>query len=277
MGELPAASLLVTHEAAGRAGLGYAAVPNHAGGFDILLCANPHGGLDAHAGIKSPAALGSGAAHEQGVQGLEHLVVARIAARGEQDVLGVDLHVAVLGGEDGARHGAVAVADELCQVVLVVDGVAGLADVVLEQLVAALLLVLLGLVLTGVEVVLRRGAEVVAAAGTLLVAGVGLEVDVESVAVHDVDKPVAHLGGVVDPVLDDLLVHLAVGVTGDLVEHEHGVGFLAGLLALRGVAHAVPVARGAQKAGLLADLEVHAGVAGSCGSDHAGVARADDE
>ena len=277
VGELPAAGLLVTYEAAGRAGLGYAAVPNHAGGFDILLCADPHGGLDAHAGVESPAALGGGAAYEQGVQSLEHLIVARIAARGEQDVLGVDLHIAVLGGEDGARHGAVAVADELGEVVLVVDGVAGLADIVFEQLVAALLLVLLGLVLTGVKVVLRGRAEVVAAAGTLLVARVGLEVNVESVAVHDVDEPVAHLGGVVDPVLDDLLVHLAVGIAGELVEHEHGVGFLAGFLALRGVAHAVPVARGAQKTGLLADLEVEAEVRCRGSGNHAGVATANDE
>ena len=91
-----------------------AAVEHHRGAHGVEFRAYPGSGLDALAGVVLVVVQAGNALHGFGGARLHHFGVCRIAATCQDDALcGVVLHVAAAVLADGARHGAVFLANEL--------------------------------------------------------------------------------------------------------------------------------------------------------------------
>ena len=264
------AAVGVHHVAAVHAGGHGAAVEDDRRTVHVLHAAGPKACAQAVA-IAARRVAGGGAAggHEWQVRA-DHLGVGRVAARGQQRALGgVHAHEALGGGEHGAGD-AVAVVVELHEVIVVADLMPRFLNVPFQNIVAH------GVLVGGVEEVLDGGCEVVGAPGGM-VGFHGGDAEGLAVGLHDGGDPLDHLLALVQPRLDDALVHAARGVARELVEHLHLVDRIGDLQRVLGVDCAHVLAGVAHARALLGHDEIEPEVARGTGGHHAGVACAYDE
>ena len=114
-----------------------AAVEDHGTGYLVHGRASPQGRLDARTVAHHGIAVSRHAPGNVGLQGLDHSRIGRVASGGQQYIGGIDLHVAVFGLEDGSGHlGSFPIMDELHELMLEIDGMAGSFDVLLIHIVA---------------------------------------------------------------------------------------------------------------------------------------------
>ena len=256
------------------AGLHHAAVENHGGALDVERGAHPGGGLHAHAGVVLVEVRGSDASRHDGVAGLHHIGVAGIAAAGQNDGLGrIDLRVAAVGLEDGARDAALIFADEFHQVKTILNGIAGFFGDSGD-----FLNVVDALAFGRHEMVALGGHVVHGAARTPIAAvfNVQLDVGLNAMLGVEIGKPFDHRTGILNPGVGDGRDILKRRIAVHLVEQAAFVDVLAGRSGpLRIDGADVIMARGSLGALVNRD-EVRALVDGGSGGSHARHARAYD-